>query len=74
MLSSPRRQILHLMALQMAATVYIANAPEPRVVLRNFVEVLEDEVVGGRGDAAKTAEVNQVDRAARANAFASLSA
>jgi len=41
----PVERILHLMALQMAATVYIAHAPDPRVVLRNFVEVLEKEVV-----------------------------
>ena len=41
----PAEAVLHVMALQMAATAYIANAPEPRVVLRNFVEVLEEEVV-----------------------------
>jgi hypothetical protein len=41
----PAEQILHVMALKIAATAYIANAPEPRVVLRNFVEDLEKEVV-----------------------------
>jgi hypothetical protein len=46
------------MALKMAPTVYIAHAPEPRVVLRNFVEDLEKKVVKacrGWGDAAKAA-------------------
>jgi hypothetical protein len=41
----PAERIVHLMALQMATAVHIAHAPEPRVVLRNFVEVLEEEVV-----------------------------
>jgi hypothetical protein len=41
----PAEAVLHLMALQIAATSYIALAPDPRLCLRNFVEVLEDEVV-----------------------------
>jgi hypothetical protein len=41
----PAEQLLHVMALQMATTVYIAQAPDPRAALRSFVEVLEDEVV-----------------------------
>ena len=41
----PAERIVHLMALQMATAVHIAHAPEPRVVLRDFVEMLEEEVV-----------------------------
>jgi hypothetical protein len=41
----PAERILHVMALQMAATVYIAHAANPRVALRTFVEGLEKEVV-----------------------------
>ena len=40
----PEERVLHLHALNMAATMYIVSAPDPRLCLRNFVEVLEDEV------------------------------
>jgi hypothetical protein len=37
---APEERVLHLMALQMAATIYIVHAPDPQLCLRNFVEVL----------------------------------
>jgi hypothetical protein len=40
----PEERVLHLQALNMAATMYIVAAPDPRLCLRNFIEVLEDEV------------------------------
>jgi hypothetical protein len=40
----PEERVLHLQALNMAATMYIVNAPDPRLCLRNFIEVLQDEV------------------------------
>jgi hypothetical protein len=40
----PEERVLHLMALNMAAAIYIVHAPDPRLCLRNFIEVLEDEV------------------------------
>jgi hypothetical protein len=40
----PEERVLHLQALNMAATMYIVSAPDPRLCLRMFIEVLEDEV------------------------------
>jgi hypothetical protein len=40
----PEERVLHLAALNMAAAIYIVHAPDPRLCLRNFIEVLEDDV------------------------------